>query len=100
MKIRGAPTTLPYYEGREVGRIVGVASLQEIEDLFAAAAGDTTVTPPRVSAENRKIRTGAGLALAVAGLVTQSIWLLLLGTALILFGWYDIVLPRRSENPR
>ena len=98
MKIRGAPTTLAYYDGQEVGRVVGSASLAEIEVLFASATGDTTQRPTRVSAEDRKFRTGAGIALLVAGLLVQNVWLLVLGAALVLSGWYDLVVPNGSGH--
>lgn len=98
MKIRGAPTTLAYFDGEEVGRIVGPPSTEDLEALFDSATGTTPVSWRRVSTENRKIRTAMGATLLIAGLAVASIWLCLIGTALILGGWHDYLIPNRSNE--
>ena len=95
LKIRGAPTALAFDGGVEVDRLVGAANAGEIDRVFASAAGQLLATVPRVSTENRQIRTGAGLALVVAGLLTQVFWLVLIGALFGLSAWHDLLLPRR-----
>ena len=100
LKIRGAPTVLAYRDGLEVTRTVGAVNIEELQQLFASSHGTATSGPSKVSSENRKIRTAAGATLGAAGLLTQVIWLVLTGAALVLAGWYDKFLPDSSRKDR
>lgn len=94
LAVRGAPTTIAFHAGSEIARVVGPASLGELRSLFQSAGDATPSGRATIARETRQIRTGAGAALVLAGLVAQNTWLVLIGAALILAGWHDHLTPK------
>ncbi len=99
LAIRAAPTALAFRDGIETARVVGPARPRELRVVFSSAS---TTQPQRrgtTATESRLLRTSAGAALVLAGVVAQVIWLGLIGIALVVAGWHDY-LPRRSASTR
>lgn len=94
--VRAAPTTVSFLNGVEQARVVGPASTSEVSELFERARSAQAPRHGTIASETRLIRTGAGAALILAGLIAQVPWLFLFGVALTVAGLHDL-LPRRSS---
>ena len=94
--VRGTPTVLAFRDGEEVARQVGARSPQDVERIFQAASGAST-RKRSVARTDRRIRIATGAVLAVAGAVAGGSWLVAVGGAFLLAGWYDLLSSRHRR---
>lgn len=87
LAIKGTPTLVGVVEGKEVFRVTGRRSVEELDRLFEHLALPGSPPPPPTSRTDVIIRTGAGGALALAGLVAGPAWqLVVVGLAVTAWG--------------
>jgi hypothetical protein len=82
-RVRSVPTLIGVRHGAEVGRLVGLQSVDAIEALFSAtsAAGNSVVTG--VPRSLVALRSLAGVALVGSGLALGALSLIVVGAALV-----------------
>lgn len=85
LKIYGIPTLVVYQNGSEVQRQVGAKPAAALKALFESLATGREVAPAGLSAADRSIRLGLGLALAALGWVNHTNWFLILPGAVLMF---------------
>jgi thioredoxin 1 len=90
LNVYGIPTLIIYRHGQEIQRQVGAKPATALEKMFADLASGQDPTPAGLSALDRFIRLGAGLAVAYFGWANQTNWFfLILGGILAFSAVYD-----------
>jgi thioredoxin 1 len=90
LNVYGIPTLIVYRNGQETLRQVGAKPASALKNLFETLATGGEPAPAGLSSQERLIRLGAGVALAVIGWTTPPNWLLLLlGGAFMFSAIYD-----------
>lgn len=74
--VRGTPTLIGYRDGEEVLRLTGRRSRSELFSVFGIVAGDAPDSAS-IGRQDLVLSAGAGLALAVGGILAGPAWVLL-----------------------
>lgn len=86
LQIRSVPTLVALHDGVEVGRLVGLQSVDAVQGLFdAAGAGEPSTVRPGTPPWLSVARAAAGVALLTAGLVLGSMPLGIVGGVLLVW---------------
>ncbi len=84
-RVRSVPTLIGLRGGAEVGRVVGLQSIDAIEGLFSAtsaAGGPVVATAPRSLVATR---AAAGVVVVGFGLILSAVPLIVVGAALVVW---------------
>ena len=90
-RVRSVPTLIGVRDGAEVGRLVGLQSVQSLEALFSAVAAEGEPVVARVPRSLVVTRAMAGLVVTGAGMALGAEPLLVIGAALMLWAVLGIV---------
>ena len=85
------PTLIAFREGTEVGRLIGLQSGDAVRSLFDAASGTGAEVKRRTPTSLVAVRAATAAILILAGLLTGSIVLAVIGAALALWALLGMI---------
>jgi thioredoxin 1 len=83
--VYGIPTLIVFRDGREVSRLVGAKSANNLKTLFESIAKGEALVPTGLSLADRLLRLGLGFAIAAVGWSYGASWLAIALGALVSF---------------
>ena len=81
-RVRSVPTLIGLHDGAEVGRLVGLQSVDAIEALFSATSAEGGPIAAREPRSLVATRAAAGVVLVAFGLILSAVPLTVVGAAL------------------
>lgn len=92
-RVRSVPTLIGLRDGAEVGRLVGLQSVQSIETLFSATSAEGGPVAVRAPWSLVAARAAAGITVVGAGFLLGTAPLIIVGAALV--AWALLGVARR-----
>ena len=83
LRVLGTPTLIAIRNGEELARFTGRRTRSELRELFTQTAQGDPGALPRLARGDRLVWTVAGVAVAVAGLATGPLWILVAAGAAV-----------------